>query len=252
MNIKEALPQGFLDTVKEGGMVVNWAPQDKVLRHEIQCSRVSPIIAIPIHLDHPMHARILVELGTVVEIERNIEQVIRNVVLEKIGKDLSNNVRKLGKTTPGLLTLDGYPSPRIDRQNTLGSILGKTTPGLLTLNGYPSSRIARQNHTGAIDSQCVQKKIETIEQFFIRGYFNSKNSSKSTQQGEIQSSDSHGIIYVELACMILIKREMLQKLDFSRKYPMNMVERQVHNIASANKLRVRLANGTPPIGCHIS
>ncbi|KAK2992034.1 LOW QUALITY PROTEIN: hypothetical protein RJ640_014895 [Escallonia rubra] len=82
--IKDAIPEGFLDRVKERGMVVEgWAPQTKILGHPSTGGFVShcgwssvmesmnfgvPLVAIPMQLDQPLNARLVVEVGVAVEV----------------------------------------------------------------------------------------------------------------------------------------------------------------------------------------
>ncbi|KAL0397719.1 UNVERIFIED_CONTAM: Beta-D-glucosyl crocetin beta-1,6-glucosyltransferase [Sesamum calycinum] len=87
LTLKEALPLGFLDRVGQRGMVVEgWAPQAQILGHEsiggfvshCGCSSMMesmkfgvPIIAMPMHLDQPLNARLVVEIGVGDEVLRN-------------------------------------------------------------------------------------------------------------------------------------------------------------------------------------
>ncbi|KAF9613189.1 hypothetical protein IFM89_005991 [Coptis chinensis] len=108
--LHEALPKGFLEKIGERGMVVDgWAPQMKILAHPSIGGFVShcgwssvlegmklgvPIIAMPMHIDQPLNARLVVELGAGVEVERDkcgngklasgeMAKVIKQVVVEK-------------------------------------------------------------------------------------------------------------------------------------------------------------------------
>ncbi|KAF8397868.1 hypothetical protein HHK36_016793 [Tetracentron sinense] len=119
--IDEALPQGFLERVGERGMVVEgWAPQTKILQHSSIGGFVShcgwssvvegmrygvPIIAMPIHLDQPLNARMAVEIGVGVEVKREkdgrlergeVAKVIREVVLEKEGEEVRRKAKEMG------------------------------------------------------------------------------------------------------------------------------------------------------------
>nr|GMD68481.1 beta-D-glucosyl crocetin beta-1,6-glucosyltransferase-like [Ipomoea batatas] len=121
-SINEALPRGFLGRVKERGLMVeNWAPQAKILRHNnvgvflSHCGWNSvlesvhfevPIIALPMHLDQPAHARMAVELGTALEIQRDengklnrevVAKVIKNVLVEGNVKELREKVKQVNK-----------------------------------------------------------------------------------------------------------------------------------------------------------
>ncbi|KAL0464593.1 UNVERIFIED_CONTAM: Beta-D-glucosyl crocetin beta-1,6-glucosyltransferase [Sesamum latifolium] len=107
ITLKEALPLGFLQRVGQRGMVIEgWAPQAQILGHEsiggfvshCGCSSMMesmkfgvPIIAMPMHLDQPLNARLVVEIGVGDEVLRNssgrlekeeVASVIRRVVAE--------------------------------------------------------------------------------------------------------------------------------------------------------------------------
>ncbi|KAI8539690.1 hypothetical protein RHMOL_Rhmol09G0202500 [Rhododendron molle] len=120
--VEEALPVGFLDRVGDLGMVVEgWAPQAKILMHSSTGGFVShcgwnsvlesikfgvPIIAIPMHLDQPLNARLVEDVGVGVEVKRDetgrldrkeIARVIRRIVVEKHGMEVRNKVRELSE-----------------------------------------------------------------------------------------------------------------------------------------------------------
>ncbi|KAL3505718.1 hypothetical protein ACH5RR_031100 [Cinchona calisaya] len=122
ISIEEAVPEGFLERVKERGMVVKeWAPQAKILEHSSTGGFVShcgwsstieslyygvPLIAMPMHHDQPFNARLLVEFGVGIEVLRGdngqlkreeIARVIRMVVLEKAGEETREKARELSR-----------------------------------------------------------------------------------------------------------------------------------------------------------
>ncbi|KAL3505720.1 hypothetical protein ACH5RR_031102 [Cinchona calisaya] len=122
ISIEEALPEGFLERVKERGMVVEgWAPQAKILEHSSTGGFVShcgwnstmeslycgvPLIAMPRHLDQPINARLLVELGVGIEVLRGdngqikreeVARVIRMVILETVGEETREKARELSR-----------------------------------------------------------------------------------------------------------------------------------------------------------
>ncbi|KAK6137974.1 hypothetical protein DH2020_028283 [Rehmannia glutinosa] len=84
---RRGAPKGFIERVGERGMVLEkWAPQAKILSHSSIGGFVShcgwnslmesidygvPIIAMPMHLDQPMNAKLVVELGVGVEVRRD-------------------------------------------------------------------------------------------------------------------------------------------------------------------------------------
>lgn len=121
-SIKEALPQGFLERVKNRGMVVEgWAPQAKILQHpnvggfvshcgwnslmESLCYCVA-VIAIPLNYDQPTNARLLENLGAGLEVPRDeegklqrqaISDVIKKVLEEKEGEIFRGKAEELSK-----------------------------------------------------------------------------------------------------------------------------------------------------------
>ncbi|GFQ00338.1 beta-d-glucosyl crocetin beta-1 6-glucosyltransferase [Phtheirospermum japonicum] len=114
---REALPEGFVERVGERGRVVEkWAPQARILRHSSVGGFVShcgwsslresidcgvPIVAVPMHLDQPVNAKLVVELGVGVEVRRDevgklkrdeISRVIGDVVVGRNGDELRRRV----------------------------------------------------------------------------------------------------------------------------------------------------------------
>lgn len=117
MKVEDVLPRGFLQRVGERCKIVEkWAPQAKILRHPSICGFVShcgwnslkesidfgvPIIGMPMHLDQPMNAKLVVELGVGVEVKRDgngklrrdeIGGVINDVAFGETGKVLRRKV----------------------------------------------------------------------------------------------------------------------------------------------------------------
>ncbi|KAH6811636.1 hypothetical protein C2S51_025398 [Perilla frutescens var. frutescens] len=111
--IDEKLPKGFLERVRERGMVVEgWAPQRRILSRPSvggfmsHCGWSSvmegvysgvPIIAVPMHLDQPLNARLVVEVGFGEEVVRSragrlerdeVARVVRKVVVETSGEEV--------------------------------------------------------------------------------------------------------------------------------------------------------------------
>ncbi|KAK4359685.1 hypothetical protein RND71_021914 [Anisodus tanguticus] len=122
INIRDALPEGFLERVGESGMVMEgWAPQATILQHKSIGGFVShcgwssfmesmkfgvPIIAMPMHIDQPMNARLVEYIGMGVEAVRDengklqskeIEKVIRKVVVEESGEAVKEKARELSE-----------------------------------------------------------------------------------------------------------------------------------------------------------
>lgn len=115
MKIEEALPNGFVKRNEGKGMVIEgWAPQRAVLKSRSIGGFVShcgwssvmesmkfgvPIIAMPMHLDQPINARLVEEVGVGLEVERDkngtirrdgLTKAIREVVMEKSGEKVRN------------------------------------------------------------------------------------------------------------------------------------------------------------------
>nr|GME13318.1 beta-D-glucosyl crocetin beta-1,6-glucosyltransferase-like [Ipomoea batatas] len=109
--IDSVLPENFSGKVGERGLVVKgWAPQAKILQHPSIGGFVShcgwssvmeamkygvPIIAVPMHIDQPVNARLAQEVGVAVEVARDgegklrrekITAVINAVVTEEDGE----------------------------------------------------------------------------------------------------------------------------------------------------------------------
>ncbi|XP_015897462.4 UDP-glucosyltransferase 29-like [Ziziphus jujuba] len=126
MELKDALPEGFLERVNENGMVVeNWAPQVKILNHSSIGGFVShcgwssimeslrfgvPIIAMPIQHDQPWNAKVVVSSGFGLEVERengkglereHVAKVIKQVLVEKIGENIKRKATKMSENMKG-------------------------------------------------------------------------------------------------------------------------------------------------------
>ncbi|KAG8371896.1 hypothetical protein BUALT_Bualt12G0010500 [Buddleja alternifolia] len=109
--LEKTLPLGFLEKVGNKGKILEgWAPQTKILGHANIGGFVShcgwnsviesmnfgvPIIAVPMHLDQPINARLVEEVGVGVEVVRDgnkrlhretLAKVIRQVVVEDCGE----------------------------------------------------------------------------------------------------------------------------------------------------------------------
>ncbi|KAA8539167.1 hypothetical protein F0562_025859 [Nyssa sinensis] len=128
IRVEEALPEGFIERIGERGMVVEgWAPQGKILAHASIGGFVShcgwsslmesmkygvPIIAIPMHVDQPLNARLVDHIAIGVEVVRDengrlegekVATVIKNVVVEKNGvvgkkvRELADDIEKKGE-----------------------------------------------------------------------------------------------------------------------------------------------------------
>ncbi|XP_073271451.1 beta-D-glucosyl crocetin beta-1,6-glucosyltransferase-like [Primulina huaijiensis] len=120
IELEESLPEGFLGRVKGRGLVVRgWAPQNKILEHEniggfishCGCSSIMegmyfgvPVIAMPMHLDQPINARLIEELGIGSEVVRNkfgrldraaVAAVIQQVVVDSGGESIRTKARAL-------------------------------------------------------------------------------------------------------------------------------------------------------------
>lgn len=122
IRVCDELPLGFLERVGNRGLVVEgWAPQIRILNHPSIGGFVShcgwnsvmesikfgiPIIAMPMHLDQPVNARLVEEVGVGIEVVRDsdgrlhreeVTAVIRRVVVEKDGEVVRKNAKKFSK-----------------------------------------------------------------------------------------------------------------------------------------------------------
>uniref|UniRef100_M1DEA4 UDP-glucose:glucosyltransferase n=1 Tax=Solanum tuberosum TaxID=4113 RepID=M1DEA4_SOLTU len=102
-NIEDALPKSFLERIGERGRILDkFAPQPRILNHPSTGGFIShcgwnsamesidfgvPIVAMPIHLDQPMIARLIVELGVAVEIVRDDDGKIHRGEIAEILKE---------------------------------------------------------------------------------------------------------------------------------------------------------------------
>lgn len=116
------VPEGFLEKVKDRGIVIDgWVEQAKILQHPSiggflsHCGWSSimetlyygvPLIAMPMQLDQPTTARLMVEIGVGIEIMRDengkvnreeIAKVIKEMVVGQKGKDIKVKAKELSK-----------------------------------------------------------------------------------------------------------------------------------------------------------
>ncbi|XP_049372056.1 beta-D-glucosyl crocetin beta-1,6-glucosyltransferase-like [Solanum verrucosum] len=121
-NLDDALPKGFLERIGERGRVLDkFAPQPRILNHPSTGGFIShcgwnsvmesidfgvPIIAMPMHLEQPMNARLIVELGVAVEIVRDddgkihrgeIAEILKGVISGETRENLRAKVRDISK-----------------------------------------------------------------------------------------------------------------------------------------------------------
>ncbi|GKV34288.1 hypothetical protein SLEP1_g42667 [Rubroshorea leprosula] len=103
-NIEKELPRGFLERTGERGMVVEgWAPQVKILLNRSIAGFVShcgwssvmesisvvvPIIAMPMHLDQPLNARLVENIGIGIEVRRNKKGCLERKDIAKATKEV--------------------------------------------------------------------------------------------------------------------------------------------------------------------
>ncbi|KAK1416775.1 hypothetical protein QVD17_25891 [Tagetes erecta] len=120
IKLSEHLPPGFLERVKDRGLLVEgWAHQTKILGHKNIGGFVShcgwssvmeamkfgvPIIAMPMQLDQPVNARLVVEVGVGVEVVREengcvsrekVAAVIKHVVVSNEGEVVREKTKKM-------------------------------------------------------------------------------------------------------------------------------------------------------------
>ncbi|KAL8486225.1 hypothetical protein ACS0TY_023071 [Phlomoides rotata] len=102
MSIEEVLPQGFLDRVKDRGLVVSgWAPQANILLHPSTGAFIShcgwsslnesiyygvPVIGMPMKLNMFIDVKMLVDVGACVEVVRDENGVYNG---DEIGKAIN-------------------------------------------------------------------------------------------------------------------------------------------------------------------
>lgn len=123
IKVEEKLPKGFIEKVGEKGKIVEgWAPQARILGHSSIGGFVShcgwssvmesmkfgvPIIAMPMHLDQPINARLVEEVGVGVEVVRDmsgrlkretVAVVVKNVVVDKVGEVVREKARKMSES----------------------------------------------------------------------------------------------------------------------------------------------------------
>ncbi|CAH9124424.1 unnamed protein product [Cuscuta epithymum] len=120
--LEAALPHGFLERVGERGIVVEgWAPQIRILSHPSVGGFVShcgwnstmesigcgvPIIAMPMHIDQPIDARLIVSIYVGIEVERDesgkyhgedLARACDEVVLGKTAEKIRRNVKVMSE-----------------------------------------------------------------------------------------------------------------------------------------------------------
>ncbi|XP_009804830.1 UDP-glucosyltransferase 29-like [Nicotiana tabacum] len=121
--VEQVLPEGFLNRVKERGMVVSrWVPHAKIMRHKsiggflnhcgwnstVECIHFGvPLIAMPFNMDQFITANYAVELGMALKVQRDekgglkreeIAKAIRNVIMEKkMGEELRETSKELSE-----------------------------------------------------------------------------------------------------------------------------------------------------------
>ncbi|EPS69530.1 hypothetical protein M569_05234, partial [Genlisea aurea] len=122
----ERLPDGFLRRTRSRGLVLaKWAPQLRILSHRSvggflsHCGRSSvieglycgvPIVALPMHLDQPLNARLLTEAGLAEEASRTEEgkidgmevaRAVKKAVSEESGEGLRRRVAEMSRVMKG-------------------------------------------------------------------------------------------------------------------------------------------------------
>ncbi|CAH9103948.1 unnamed protein product [Cuscuta europaea] len=132
MTVEDAVPQGYLERVRDKGLVVGgWIPQGRILRDKRICAFLShcgwnsvleslacgvPIIALPLHLDQPLNARLVEEIGVGVEVmkgengEINREEVAKALtkfVMEEDRKALATSMECKAKELSKMMRLRG-------------------------------------------------------------------------------------------------------------------------------------------------
>ncbi|KAL0302775.1 UNVERIFIED_CONTAM: UDP-glucosyltransferase 29 [Sesamum angustifolium] len=124
INVEEALPEGFVNRVKERGVLVQeWAPQAAILASPAVGGFMShcgwsfvmesiyfgvPVVTLPLKSDQPVNSRLVVEAEFGVEVVRDekgkfdgegVGRVITEVMLGESGARLRRRVRELSEKT---------------------------------------------------------------------------------------------------------------------------------------------------------
>ncbi|CAI9091294.1 OLC1v1026273C1 [Oldenlandia corymbosa var. corymbosa] len=122
ITIEESLPEGFLNRVGNRGKILQgWAPQGKILKHPSTGAFLShcgwgsvmesmscgvPVVALPMHIDQPLNARLLTAVGVGVEAVRDdggnlrseeIARVIRQVLVDENGEDVRRKAKEMSE-----------------------------------------------------------------------------------------------------------------------------------------------------------
>ncbi|KAK6146137.1 hypothetical protein DH2020_020006 [Rehmannia glutinosa] len=122
ISIEEAIPEGFLDRMKNRGKIVSgWAPQANILGHPNTGAFIShcgwssltesvyfgvPVIGMPMKLNMYIDARMLVDAGACVEVKREenevfkgeeVAKVINQVIVGKTGEVLRQRAQELSE-----------------------------------------------------------------------------------------------------------------------------------------------------------
>ncbi|CAI9118811.1 OLC1v1020427C1 [Oldenlandia corymbosa var. corymbosa] len=122
VSLENVLPKGFQNRVGDRGkFVTGWAPQTKILTHPNTCGIVShcgwnsvleamkfglPIIAMPMHLDQPVNARLIEELGVGIEVLRDSSGNLRRETIARVnyqvvggidGEQVKKNAKEMKK-----------------------------------------------------------------------------------------------------------------------------------------------------------
>ncbi|CAL5426360.1 unnamed protein product [Camellia sinensis] len=121
--LHDVLPEGFLERIGDMGMVVEgWAPQAKILGHPSVGGFMShcgwgstleglmlsvPIIAMPMNVDQPFNAKLVVEIGVGKEVKRENEnerfkreevaRLIKQVMDQEDGKEVRTKVKEVSE-----------------------------------------------------------------------------------------------------------------------------------------------------------
>ncbi|KAL2244049.1 beta-D-glucosyl crocetin beta-1,6-glucosyltransferase-like [Sesamum indicum] len=124
INVEEALPEGFIDLVKERGILVQkWAPQAAILASPAVGGFMShcgwnaikesiyfgvPVVALPLKFEQPLNSRLVVEAAFGVEVARDekgkfdgeaVGRAIDEVMLGESGERLRRRVREMSEKT---------------------------------------------------------------------------------------------------------------------------------------------------------
>ncbi|KAH9704405.1 glycosyltransferase [Citrus sinensis] len=105
--VDEELPESFLERTKERAMVIEGFVSHSGWSSVMESMKLGvPIIAMPMHVDQPLNARLVEDVGIGLEVRRNkcgriqreeMARVIKEVVMEREGEKWERKTREMGE-----------------------------------------------------------------------------------------------------------------------------------------------------------